>query len=117
MTDILTLLNKENPWWESKTVPKSLKMDKQRDEIHLLKTGLDEERIMIITGLRRVGKTVLMYQLIDYLISNNIPAKNILYVSLDNIYLNSITKEPIKDSIDTFFVPKVNMVKFDPNWS
>ena len=44
-----------------------------------------EEQIISVVGLRRTGKTTLMYQLIDHLIKNGVPPKNILYFSFDEI--------------------------------
>ncbi len=45
---------------------------------------LDKERITAIIGPRRVGKTMLMYQLIDHLLQSGIRKENILFVSMDD---------------------------------
>lgn len=41
-------------------------------------------RFAVLSGARRVGKTTIMYQMIDNLIDEGISPKNILYVSFDN---------------------------------
>lgn len=41
-------------------------------------------RFAVLSGARRVGKTTIMYQLMDALMSEGVSSKNILYVSFDN---------------------------------
>ncbi|MEK6808231.1 MAG: AAA family ATPase [Nanoarchaeota archaeon] len=43
---------------------------------------IDKRQIIILSGLRRVGKTTLLYQLIEELIKKH-PINNILYFSMD----------------------------------
>ncbi|MDP3027857.1 MAG: ATP-binding protein [Nanoarchaeota archaeon] len=48
-----------------------------------LKKNLDNRQVITISGLRRTGKTVLMKQLIDFLIGEGKNRENILYFSFD----------------------------------
>ena len=48
---------------------------------------IDKETILALIGARQVGKTTLLYQIIDELLSRTSP-ENILFVELDNPYLN-----------------------------
>ena len=48
-----------------------------------MKNSLSHRQITIITGLRRVGKTTLMFQLIDALLKENVNPFHILYFSFD----------------------------------
>ncbi|MCL5674714.1 MAG: ATP-binding protein [Candidatus Omnitrophica bacterium] len=82
------------PWWVSNKVSDNLSLDFKR---HIIKTFfryLTLNRILIIKGPRRTGKTTIIYQMIDILIHKNIPPKNILYLSFDDpelrINLNEI---------------------------
>ncbi len=56
---------------------------KKRKAFRELAELLEKKQIIAIHGLRRVGKTVLMWQLIDHLLSKGINRKNILYFSYD----------------------------------
>ncbi len=73
------LLIKQNPWWrdEKVEVPRF-----ERDLIKDLLKFLEYKQIIGIVGLRRVGKTVLMKQIIQKL---KVAKNNICYISFDDI--------------------------------
>ncbi len=79
-SELLKLLYIQNPWWEGRGV--SVPKGKRRD-FYKLKNALQEKQINAIIGPRRVGKSVLMKQLIEYLIAEKTPPKNILFAQLD----------------------------------
>ncbi len=64
-----------NLWWETGAIDRVTASMKRRDMFSGLKESLESRFIEIIIGLRRVGKTVLMHQLIGYLLNNGIDAK------------------------------------------
>lgn len=77
-------LERFNPWWKSGKVAPEFIGRKRRmlDEI----VGYGEKRqILVFTGLRRVGKTTLMYQIIDGLLKRDVQPYNILYFSFDEM--------------------------------
>jgi len=79
--EILKVLYEQNPWWEGRKI----KVPKQkRRDFHYLKSRLNDKQIIAIIGPRRVGKSVLMQQLIEELIEKKIPPKNILFAQLDD---------------------------------
>jgi len=45
---------------------------------------LEFKEILAITGVRRCGKTYLMYYLMQHLVSNNVSKKNILYLNFED---------------------------------
>lgn len=45
-------------------------------------------RFVVLSGVRIVGKTTILYQLIDDLTEKGVNPKNILYVSFDNPILS-----------------------------
>jgi len=57
--------------------------EKRRTLFTEIENYLPDRQIISITGLRRTGKTTLMYQFIDYLIHSGVNPKNILYFSFD----------------------------------
>ncbi|MGA1791503.1 MAG: ATP-binding protein, partial [bacterium] len=70
-----------NPWWEGKKFDSGIPRHGYLAEID--KT-FSRKQIDIIIGSRRVGKTTFLKQLIKTSIERNVPAKNILYLALDN---------------------------------
>lgn len=82
MVDI-DALSAFNPWWTSRKVDKILLGKYQRLFLRQLKKYLPKRQILLIYGLRRVGKTTLFYQLIQELLNKKIPSLNILYFSFD----------------------------------
>lgn len=79
------VLNNFNPWWRLKVVPAHL-VGKPRKILTKLKDSISVRQITMVTGLRRVGKTTLMFQLIDKLIQDDlILPEYILYYSFDEV--------------------------------
>ncbi len=72
-----------NPWWESGGINREFERLQRRMLFSVLKSSLQRRPIDVIVGLRRVGKTVLMYHLIDHLLKNGVDSKRILYFSFD----------------------------------
>ncbi len=66
-------------WTENVTYP----YEKKRDFFETLLSFKNKRQIIALTGLRRTGKTVLMKQLINQLVTEGTPRRNILYFSFD----------------------------------
>ena len=91
------LLYQYNPWWENSSAATGLK-SREKYLVELRKS-LRKKQIAVLTGLRRVGKTSLMKLIINELISGDVKADHIFYISLDD-YL--IQKESIVDIVNEF---------------
>lgn len=78
------LLERWNPWWSEDRVPKIFMGIKREKYLPELLKQAGENRISVVTGPRRAGKTTLLYQVIDSLLTSNIEPKNILYAQLDH---------------------------------
>ncbi len=99
MTEILEILERLNPWWTGKNFESGIFRDRYLENINsFLKTG----EIIVLTGVRRSGKTTLIYQTIKHLIDNKTEGKQILFVNFDNADI-SVLKSSIKTVLDTFF--------------
>jgi len=88
-------LHRFNPWWnEAYQTPGVL-----RETYVARLLSLKETRdIVLVTGLRRVGKTTLIYQVISALInSKSVEPERVFYVSLDNLALKQHTIAEIVD--------------------
>lgn len=76
-----------NPWWEgaSGIDPQLRQMPRRAYFEAFCHLALDRNlrRAVVLMGPRRVGKTVMLHQTVVHLLDNNVPARSILYVSLD----------------------------------
>ena len=107
-----------NPWWKSSEVPDEL-TGIHRSLLPELISYLDYRQIILLYGIRRAGKTMLMHQLIDYVLTQKkIPHFNILYFSFDlqDLSLDQIVEyyevEILKDEIRSgkpiyFFIDEI----------
>jgi hypothetical protein len=82
------IVKRWNPWWLYDKVPELKKRITRPETLDGITKLLDIKEIICITGVRRCGKSTMLYQIIDHLIENGIAPKNILYFNLD---------EPFKD--------------------
>jgi predicted AAA+ superfamily ATPase len=71
-----------NPWWKDGKISPSL-TGRRRAIFDEVIAFLDKRQIILLTGLRRVGKTTLIYQIIDELLKKGVEPYNILYFSFD----------------------------------
>lgn len=79
----MEILDIINPWWKDGRVNSALAPEYHRDAFARLKKHIGLRQIILLTGLRRVGKTTLIYQLIEYLINSDVKKENIIYYSFD----------------------------------
>lgn len=98
--ELLQVLVKMNPWWQTDRVPEHLKMQKKREVFDELRSFTDEDRITSLIGLRRVGKTTLLYQLIDHQLESE-SSESVLYASLDDVTLLDLDK-PVKRIFEVY---------------
>ncbi|MBI2507423.1 ATP-binding protein [Candidatus Woesearchaeota archaeon] len=102
-------LTKFNEWWITKKVKESLLEKYKRPLFFDILRYLDRRQIILITGLRRVGKTTLMYQLIQELLDKKTDSRNIIYFSFDEdivdfdnlikIYEDKVLKQGLRERI------------------
>ncbi len=84
---LLNLLIQYNPWWRGvplseKSAPPHRRFAYYEAEKMLLHASL--RRFVILSGARRVGKTTIMYQLIQSILQKGVSATSIVYMSFDN---------------------------------
>ena len=94
MIDKKILYYRYNQWWEDDYMLNGI--IKRPKLIQKTLPKLESKAILLLTGLRRIGKTTLMRILIKYLInSKGINPKNIFYISVDNYCLKNMSLEEI----------------------
>ena len=81
--DLLRELQKDNTWWKDNKIPEDNDKPFHRSDFYKYIGVLDSKDIQVIIGPRRVGKTIMMYQLIKYLINS----KNVIYLDLAKSYI------------------------------
>ena len=79
--DILTSFNN---WWLTNKVDKAYLGKYQRPFLKEIKKYLSRRQILLVYGLRRIGKTTLFYQLIQHLLDQKVSSLNIFYFSFDD---------------------------------
>lgn len=70
-----------NPWWEGKEFSKGIERKAYLDN---LQKHIKDNLVGILVGSRRVGKTTILFQLINALLKDGIEPRRILYVLLDH---------------------------------
>lgn len=110
---LIKVLFSFNPWWNAGVVPKDLTKPVKRFAFYEAYKILHHptiRRSIIFSGARRVGKTTILYQLIEELLDRGIPATHILYVSFDHPILKFCT---IDDIIEAY---EENIAGGNDNW-
>lgn len=95
---VLDRLKFENPWWETTKIDEFYSNMKRREYFRLLFPLITERRIkraVVLMGLRRVGKTVLLFHCIEKLLNDGVNPKNICYFSIETPLYNGIALEEL----------------------
>lgn len=84
--DVLQSLSRDNPWWDSRQAPAMEGIALERayfKPFSDLILSRNVRRTAILMGPRRVGKTVMLRQLVGRAIAQGFEPRNILFVSID----------------------------------
>jgi len=95
---IIDKIKFENPWWESGKIEDYYTSMKRRLYYQLFKPLIKQseiKRAVVLMGPRRVGKTVMIFHLIQDLINEGIEPKKICYLSIDNPIYSGIRLEKL----------------------
>jgi len=85
--DISGILSDQNPWWGDPRAGAARLYPIRRylfGAVYDQVTRLDDRRAVVILGLRQVGKTVLLHQVVDKLLEDGWPSQNITYFDFDD---------------------------------
>ena len=130
--DIKSSLILTNPWWNNEKINEQFLLGRKRNEFNDIIERIDNKRILSIIGPRRVGKSTLMYQTINYLLEKqNVDAKRILLFSGDDpslffnendklsnvleMYFNEILEENVSKLTDKVYI-FIDEIHFIKNW-
>ncbi len=90
------LLHIFNPWWEGQFVAEGIERTGYLEALTRKRTSKD---VVFITGLRRVGKTTLVRQLIGRLLAEGEDPRRIVYFTMDH---PALVKESILTVLDAY---------------
>ncbi|MDE7198483.1 MAG: ATP-binding protein [Lachnospiraceae bacterium] len=114
---VMKVLWQYNPWWR---IPSSIKEESKPHKRLAYYEALQMlmhttiRRFVILSGVRRVGKTTILYQIIDELIREGINPKNILYVTFDNPILKLVNVENVLSIYESLYpLEDIRYVFFD----
>ncbi len=102
--NIIKLLYSYNPWWRTGIIPPDLTKPIKRLAFNEAMKWLESppvRRFVLLSGARRVGKTTIMYQMIEHLLKQGISSKSIIYVSFDHPILKFYSIEEIIEIYNT----------------
>ncbi len=95
---ILSALTDWNPWWQGKEIPDDL-MGKNRISNDPIDEIMDRKEIKTITGIRRCGKSTLIYQIIDRLLKSGVKGNDIILINFDDDMLSG---KPFSDILSIY---------------
>lgn len=96
-------LEKANDFWLTGRVKEAERFPKKREEFKELVEEIGLKHIILVTGPRRVGKTVLLKHLIDNLLKTGINPRNILFYSFDSPTLSLFCDNPLIDAFEYWY--------------
>ncbi len=122
---VIKVLRQYNPWWRAPSAIKEESKPQKRLAYYEALKILNHKsirRFAILSGVRRVGKTTIMYQIIENLIDEGVNPKNIFYATFDNPILKLVNAEnvlaiyeslyPIEGTRYIFF----DEIQYTDNW-
>lgn len=114
--DIKLNLSITNPWWNNEKINNQFLLGRKRNEFNDIIEKIDNKRILSIIGPRRVGKSTLIYQTINYLLEEKkVDSKRILLFSGDDPSLFFDENDKLSDVLDIYFneILEENMSKLE----
>lgn len=100
---LIKVLYSFNSWWNTGNVPRESTKPVKRFayyEAYKVLHHRDIRRSVILSGARRVGKTTILYQLIEGLLEQGIPSKHIIYVSFDHPILKFCSIDTVLETYE-----------------
>ena len=102
--DLRKSISRDNPWWETGSIELSpgLRERAYFKPFRELALNWKVTRSVILMGPRRVGKTVILRQLIEHALSSGFPCDGIFLVSLDTPLYSGMALERLVELFEAF---------------
>jgi len=101
---VKTILSRFNPWWEGEVEWTFVERPRYVERIA---RHLESGKVVLVTGLRRVGKTTIIKMLIKRVLESGVSPDHIFYISLDFYGLDKLSLLQI---VEEFF--KIRKLRF-----
>ena len=122
---LIKVLQAYNPWWKNPEAIRPLSKIHKRVVYHEAIKIMNHStirRFTIMSGARRVGKTTVMYQIIEKLINDGVPGKNIFYITFDNPIIKLVSFDEIINTYETLYPIEGDIylffdeIQYSENW-
>lgn len=103
---VIRVLQQYNPWWRNPKTIREHSRPQKRFAYHEAMNVISHpsiRRFALLSGARRVGKTTIMYQMMESLMEHGIPPVNILYVSFDNPIIKLVTIDDVINIYESLY--------------
>lgn len=103
---VIKVLRQYNPWWRNPSAVKEESKPQKRlayYEAFKMLRHKTIRRFTVLSGARRVGKTTIMYQMMEQLMDDGVNPKNILYVSFDNPIVKLVNVETVLSIYESLY--------------
>lgn len=110
-----------NPWWRDGRVPEAL-TGRPREGVDALLEDLEGPRAVVLSGIRRSGKTTLMYQMVAGLLARGVDPQRVFYANLEDIALHGVSLEEMASAHRQALAPEppryllLDEVQMRPEW-
>lgn len=82
---LVSYLKKRNYWWEKKSITPMDRGNLRKEYLEKIEENRHLERIICLSGIRRSGKTTILFQYIDHLLKTKRP-EEIIYAKMDDLH-------------------------------
>ena len=122
---IIKIMRQYNPWWKNPLSVKNESKPQKRLAYYEALNIIGQKtirRFLLLSGARRVGKTTIMYQIIEKLINDGINPKNILYISFDNPMIKMVNSNEVLKIFDSLYTTNgmkyifFDEIQYAENW-
>lgn len=102
-TQLQRVLARFNPWWRGGAVQSSLYDDEhRRRDFDRLVERMDDTQVVTLVGPRQVGKSTLMGQYVEYLLSEGVSPERVLYMTTEASTISSDADNILSDILTVY---------------
>lgn len=119
-------IEQANPWWRTGAVPRQRTEAYRRHafgDVYDALRSADPGRGVVLLGPRRVGKSVLLHQIVERLFEDGVPRADVVFLSLDDVALRQQDLGALLDQVaqrmpaDRVRYLLLDEVQHAPQWS
>ncbi len=122
---VIKVLRQYNTWWQNPATIKGESKSQRRFSFYSAMKIISHKtvrRFAVLSGVRRVGKTTIMYQMIEKILEDGVAPQNILYLSFDNPILKMVNVDDVLSIYESLYTTEgtkylfFDEVQYTENW-